>query len=317
MDRQLIDRAVTGEDPSADVWSGETESDHAQLVVAVRELVATRRLGAPASRAALVHLMAEWGLALASAVIGLVADRLAVWIVVWFVMAWVLAGNAALNHEAVHGHLFRSKAANRVVGVAALAPLFGSFATFRAYHWQHHALTARPGDPEGTPLSFRSRFLYAAVLLVGGIAVLVENLVYTIITVAGHPPTWARASRHRRAIRWNALLVAATVVLAVVGMYFDPAVTLEVWLVPAGIATVVLLPLLLLPEHYGATGEGDIVSNTRSIQSNRLLRWFYWNTNYHAAHHVAPSVSFNRIEEIDDALLEQARLDPNGGFVRI
>jgi fatty acid desaturase len=137
----------------------------------------------------------------------------------------------------------------------------------------------------------------------------VENTVYTFLTVVGHPPKWARAIRHRRAIRWNGLLVAALVVVAVEAMRLNAAVTLEVWLVPAGIAVCLLLPLLLLPEHYGATGEGDVASNTRAVRSNPLLRWFFWNTNYHSAHHLAPSVPFNRIEEVD-ALLEAAHLDP-------
>ncbi|HWD24310.1 MAG TPA: fatty acid desaturase, partial [Acidimicrobiales bacterium] len=255
------------DEPSNSLWSGDVETDHRTVIESARLVVASERLAAPSARATLVHLAAEWGLAGCVGVLAHLVDDPVVWVISWLVIAWVFAGNAAIMHEAVHGHLFRSKGANRVLGTAAIAMLFGSFASYRAYHWEHHARTAQKGDPEGTPLSMNSRPLYLGLLLVGGLAVLVENHTYTLLTVVGRPPTWASKSRHRRAMKLNALLLVGVVGVAVGAIFVSPRVTLEAWLIPAAIAAFVLLPLLLLPEHYGATGVGDILSNTRSVKS--------------------------------------------------
>ena len=212
--------------------------------------------------------------------------------------------SAGITHEAAHGHLFRSKVANSVVGAIATATLFGSFATYRAYHLEHHARTAQPGDPEGKPLNLSARWQYVAVMLLGGLAVLLENTSYTLLTMIGRPPRWARTARQRRAIRVNALLLGAVIAAAVFGMVLDPAVTLRVWLIPDAFAVLLVLPLLLLPEHYGATGEGTILENTRSVHSNAVVRWMFWNNNFHAAHHLVPVVPYDKIGRIEQ-LLEQ------------
>jgi fatty acid desaturase len=304
------DVILTGAEPATDVWSSGVADVHATILREARSLIAARDLAAPAgARATLVHLALEWSIAAAAAVVGVLVHNPVMWIVCWFVMAWVIAGNAALMHEAVHNHLFRSKTANKALGVVCMAIMFMPWSTYRAYHWAHHANTARKGDPEGNPLSLPSRFLYLPLLAVGGIVVYLEMTIYSLMTAVGHPPKWATARRHRRAIKWNGLLVLGVVALAVFAYHLSPALTLEIWFVPVAVATCSLVTVLLLPEHYGGTGTGDILSSTRSVKSNRLLRWFFWNTNYHAAHHLAPAVPFTKIELVDD-IIEEHLGDP-------
>jgi fatty acid desaturase len=36
-----------------------------------------------------------------------------------------------------------------------------------------------------------------------------------------------------------------------------------------------------------------------TIVSNPLVRFVFWNTNYHAAHHLTPGVPFHAIERVD------------------
>ncbi len=192
-----------------------------------------------------------------------------------------------------------------MIGTAAVLTILGSYATYRCYHLEHHARTGREGDPERTPLNFPTRRLYVAVMAFGGLLVLFENTAYTVMTVVGTSLPWVRTPRQRRAIRLNALLLLVVLGAIVLGMVLDPWVTLNVWLIPYAIGVFGLLPLLLVPEHYGATGRGDVLENTRTVRSNAVVRWAYWNNNFHAAHHLVPAVPYDKIEQVD-RLLERS-----------
>ena len=51
---------------------------------------------------------------------------------------------------------------------------------------------------------------------------------------------------------------------------------------------------IALPEHYDCDQSSDPQCNTRSTSSNFFFRWTTWHGNYHAEHHVYPSVpSYN------------------------
>jgi len=281
------------------------EPAHVALVDRVRAVVADRHLGRTSPRTTVSHLLLAWGPAVVAAGVGIWANEMAVWVVVWLVVALAFVGNAAIAHEAVHGHLFASRTWNTVVGTAAAITVLASFATYRCYHLEHHARTAQDGDPERTPLNFSTRRLYVAVMVLGGLLVLFENTAYTVVTILGKPPSWVRTPRQRRAIRLNALLLLAVVGAIVTGMVIDPWVTVNVWLIPYVIGVFGLLPVLLVPEHYGATGRGDVLEITRSVRSNAFVRWVYWNNNFHAAHHLVPAVPYDKIEYVDH-LLEDA-----------
>lgn len=277
---------------------------HAVLIDEVRQFVAERRLGRTSPRTTVAHLLLGWGPAVVAAAVGVWVNEITLWVVVWLVVGWALVGNAAIGHEAVHGHLFASRRWNTVIGTAAVLTILGSYATYRCYHLEHHARTAREGDPERTPLNFSTRRLYLAVMVFGGLLVLFENTAYTVVTVLGRPPSWVRTRRQRRAIRLNALLLLAVIGAVVWGMVYDPWATLNVWVIPYAIGVFGVLPLLLVPEHYGATGRGDILANTRTVRSNAFVRWAYWNNNFHAAHHLVPSVPYDKIEQVNRVLEE-------------
>jgi fatty acid desaturase len=211
----------------------------------------------------------------------------------------VLVGNAALVHESVHGHLFASPAANRALGTLAAAPLLVSWASYRAYHFEHHRRATRAGDPEGTPLRFRTRLAYVVTMLAAGVAVTGEGFWFGLRTAVGRAPVWVRTAAQRRAILENLVVLAAVVALAVVGIAVAPGPTLRLWVVPALLAMLLLAPFMFLPEHYGADGDGPILANTMTIVSNPVVRYVFWNTNHHAAHHLTPGVPFHAIGRVD------------------
>jgi len=258
-------------------------------------------LTTPRVSASIVHLALAWAMYAALAVFALEAP----WygrLPAWFLMGWLLLGNGAIVHETIHRHLFRSATANRWVGAVAGATVLMPWGVYRPYHLAHHRYTVAIEDPEGPPLRFTSRLEYP-MLTLGGLVFLVRLNAYGVATAATRPPVWIRSRSQRRiAVADTALCLALLVGLVLLGLS-HPGVLVAIWLVPWLITIVVLVPLVLVTEHYGAmVGTVDAVENTRSIVSNPIVRWLYWNNNFHTAHHQLPSAVHQRLPELEQLI---------------
>jgi fatty acid desaturase len=278
--------------------SGPGSRPAATPVDAIRTTVAAEALTAVSNRAGAVHLVLSWGAYAGIAAAGLAVDHLAVWVLCWFAMAWLLIGNGGLLHEAAHNHVFRSTTANRVVGMLAGAMILLPWATYRAFHLEHHIHTADADDPEGEPIVFRSRLQYAALIPLAGTVFSAQLAVFTLRTAFGSPPKWVRTRSQRRLIRINAVVMVAATVLLVGGLLVDPATTLRLWGAPLAVVYVALFPFLLLSEHYGGTGDVPPLENTRTVRSNPFVRFVFWNNNFHAEHHLIPAVPYDKLPRL-------------------
>jgi fatty acid desaturase len=218
------------------------------------------------------------------------------WLAAWLVQAALLVGGAAALHEATHGNLYRSDRANHIAGVLWALPFFAVFATYRAFHLEHHAHTGDTNDPEPRGAFSSAKQQLIAMPIIG--TAFAMGLAFTTIRVlSGHPPRWVRTARQRKAIRRGALVVAAALVAALwVGLQ-APFLVLSAWLVPLALAHVGLA-LPSLPEHYGLPGGHDATITSCSITSCRAGRWLLWNNNFHAEHHLYPAVPWHRLPEL-------------------
>jgi fatty acid desaturase len=267
--------------------------DQMSVIEARRQWLTTPRPWASAG-----HLAASAALYVLLAVVALRTP----WFVrvpLWFAMGWLLLGNGAIAHETTHRHLFRSGSANRLTGAVAGAIVLMPWGVYRPYHLSHHRYTVAIEDPEGPPLQFRSRLEYP-LLTLGGLAFLVRLFGYGIAAAAGHPPAWLRTPAQRRAAIIDTVLCLAVLGFAIVMAFSHLEVLATVWLVPWVIALVLVVPLVLVTEHYGATvGTVDAAENTRTVVSNGVVRWMYWNNNFHTAHHQLPTVVYQSLPELD------------------
>jgi fatty acid desaturase len=254
----------------------------------------------PRSWASAGHLAVAWSLYIALAV---AAVHVPWWarLPIWLVMGWLLLGNGAVVHECTHRHLFRHRATNRWVGAVAGLTIILPFGVYSQYHLAHHRYTVAIEDPEGPPLNFRSRFEYP-LLTIGGLAFLARLIAYGAATAVGHAPSWLRSRAQRRAGVFDAILCVAGLAAVVVAGLSDLATLTTVWLVPWLGTIMVLVPLVLVTEHYGAA-VGTVVSadNTRTVMSNAAVRWFYWNNNFHTAHHELPTVVHQGLPALERA----------------
>ena len=59
-------------------------------------------------------------------------------------------------------------------------------------------------------------------------------------------------------------------------------------------------------EHLGLKHNNDILENTRSTNTNALMRWLCWQMPYHTAHHTFPSVPFWKLKKLNNKIKNQA-----------
>ena len=201
-----------------------------------------------------------------------------------------------LLHETSHRTVFASGWPNRVVGAVCgflvlVPPLW-----FRYFHLAHHRHTHDPDrDPElavpkpETPLQY--------VIHVSGLPVWRDMVLMLVRLAAGrgdfdYLPEGARP----RAVREARVMLAAYTGLAAGSVALGSTLLLWVWVVPAVLGQP-FLRLYLLAEHGRCPHVANMLANTRTTFTNRLVRWLAWNMPYHAEHHAYPAVPFHKLPD--------------------
>jgi fatty acid desaturase len=228
------------------------------------------------------------------------------WSIPFFLAYGVLYGSSSDSrwHECGHGTAFKTPWMNHIVYYIACFMILREPTQWRWSHARHHTDTIIVGrDPEIAVMRptriLRAILLFFAVPQVWGEAqtVIRHALGRLSPDEADFIPEMDRGKIYMTARIWIGLH------LAVIALAF----ALHSW-----------LPVLLvgpLPTMYGAwvhvmTGltqhSGlpenvlDHRLNCRTIYMNPVLRFIYWNMNYHIEHHMFPMVPYHRLPELHE-----------------
>lgn len=230
-------------------------------------------------------------------------------------LALAFVGAFALLHEAGHGALFPSPAANAAVGRACALLQGIPWTAWRRVHAAHHRWAGwQDRDPTTAPLARDPGRLARALLDVAwwtGLplcALLYRRPYWDLARLAAEHP------RDRRALRLEAasgalLSLAALGLLALVparlALLVAPGLWLGLWLQEA----------LLLSQHthlpLPRAGDQDVRPLTardqarysRSLRLPAWLSWLWLGVDAHAEHHAAPSVPGDRLRALAPDLL--------------
>jgi fatty acid desaturase len=116
----------------------------------------------------------------------------------------------------------------------------------------------------------------------------------------GRFPACIESDARRSEARWDNLAVCCWLAAAVaMTVAFPRAVLFVYWLPMLFYASAAIV--VSLPEHYGLAGLDGVARNTRSIRSNRVVRFVLWNANYHAEHHAFPSIPTVHLHRVHEA----------------
>ena len=222
---------------------------------------------------------------------GLIAIGLPFWWVLLPVQGVLLAFLFTLQHECTHKTPFASVRLNEIVGHASGFVIFQPFLWFRYFHLAHHRHTNDPDlDPEllagGKPETWRAWVWHVSGLptwiaytrLFWQLAVRPLDMPYL--------PKRAHA-RMRAEARW---MLAGYVLM----IWLFGAALIWLWLLPLLLGQPVLR-LYLLAEHGRCPHVANMLENTRTTFTTRLVRFLAWNMPYHIEHHSAPNVPFHHL----------------------
>ncbi len=259
-----------------------------------------------------LYMLSAWLIALGAIAVAFTSP---VWYIL--VLAFLVVSSrqqALLNceHECVHRKFVRGKRANELVGTWLCASPVGSpFGAAQARHLAHHRLLALPGDPDhvlhsGEPpkntrwglVSYFARGLLGA---------------YAVMILLGPKEDSAAPSEGSALRDLAALVVTQLAIFAGLTLAFDWWVYPALWLAP--LVTVTALSHLIRNFAEHAVTEPEMATNGNrliTIRSNPLERGLIapFNMNFHAEHHLLPSVPAPRLPELQKRLESNDALPP-------
>lgn len=222
-----------------------------------------------------------------------IALQIPLWPVMLLPQGIMLVFLFTLSHECTHQTPFARPWLSEVCG-HAIAPILGlPFIWFRYFHLAHHKFTNDPErDPEivghGQPTTKGQWLIYLSgwPYWKSAASTLRNNALGRIN--APYLPV-----RRRPAMRREARIILGVYAAALLSLFFSPLLC-WLWILPVLIAQP-FLRAYLLAEHGLCPTVADMLENSRTTFTNRIIRALAWNMPYHAEHHSFPAVPFHNL----------------------
>ncbi|THH38841.1 fatty acid desaturase [Aliishimia ponticola] len=226
----------------------------------------------------------------------LIVAQVPFWGVVMLPHGILLVFLFTLSHEATHQTPFATRWINEVVGHAIAPVLALPFLWFRYFHLAHHKWTNDPDrDPEiaghPRPRDWRSYLIYLS-----GWSYWSAAFRGLFTTAFGTIDAAYLPARVHPRLRREARIVLAVQFCWLISLLWSP-LALWLWIVPVLIGQP-FLRLYLLAEHGLCPPVANMLENTRTTFTNRMVRWLAWNMPYHIEHHSAPNVPFHSLPDL-------------------
>ncbi|MFT7594524.1 MAG: fatty acid desaturase [Paracoccaceae bacterium] len=256
----------------------------------------------------LIHL-ALYGGALALTTIAITL-HLPLWPALLLPQGILLVFLFTLSHECTHQTPFRTPWINEALGHAIALLIALPFIWFRYFHLAHHKHTNDPkNDPELAGGGKSHTWSAWAIYLSGwkywtGAARTLGTNAFGQITAPYLP------KRRHGAMRAESRLLLLTYLIAATSLFFTPLL-LWVWIAPVLIAQPILRAYLLA-EHGLCPPVANMLENSRTTFTNRLIRALAWNMPYHAEHHAFPAVPFHKLPDLHRHLAPHLKSTSDG-----
>ena len=199
-------------------------------------------------------------------------------------------------HESVHRTSFRSDwISDRVARLCGLVLLLPTD-WFRYFHFAHHRHTHDPQrDPELADAPADT--LAAHLKTISGLPVWWLHVKTLLLNAFGavryaYVPAAGRAKIRREA----RLMLGFYLSLVGISIAASSTLLLMVWIIPMLLGQP-FLRLYLMAEHGGCPQVANMLENSRTTYTTRIIRKLAWNMPYHAEHHTLPAVPFHKLPQ--------------------
>ena len=233
------------------------------------------------------------------------------WPILMIPLGILLAFLFNLEHECTHTTAFRTDWINewsgRISGLLIIQP----FQWFRHFHFAHHRFTNDPErDPEligkPKPETVNQYIVYALAPLYW------KNKILLLFSNArGEAFDDFIPEKARQQLRTEARVSIAIYAAALLFSIGVSPVLIWVWLVPLVIGFP-FLRLYHLAEHGFCPSVSDMFENSRTVFTNRIVRFVSWNMPYHIEHHTLPMVPFFRLPDLHGRVEEHLKQTSDG-----
>ncbi len=224
----------------------------------------------------------------------------------WWAVPAFIAHGILLNflyagqHELSHGTVFKSKWLNEWLGRAIGFTMMYPRDFDKIQHFAHHQYTQnweKDGELVREPYTLGSYLLwfFGPTYWYSRIRRIIRFAFGTVTE------PYIFKAQHELVIkeaRWHLLGYA---LIAALSMYFQSWAAVLLWLAPM-MTLKFVHQLQNTIEHLGLSHEDNTLVNTRSTDTNALMRWMCWQMQYHTAHHTFPSVPFWKLRELNDQI---------------
>ena len=201
-------------------------------------------------------------------------------------------------HECTHETAFSTPWLNTFGAWITGVPYGYSPGMHKGFHFTHHKLTNMEGDPEkGFSLPPMPGRIFLQVLVAGFLGMLVP--LHSCILAVLPARFWDKAeaswapSKERRRLAWECRFVA---LFWIAGIYF---LAQDTYLLLTMLAAIFIgrfiHAFITVSEHEGLPEDGHQMHRTRTVLTNPVFRWFWWNMNYHSEHHTWPGVPWHQL----------------------
>ena len=214
-----------------------------------------------------------------------------------------------LEHEATHKTPFANgwlnEFAGHICGVLILLP----FTWFRYFHLAHHKYTNDPErDPELLVGKPKTRWEY--VKHISGFPVWFGQLRKIWDNAWGRKLGRYAPERAKQRIIWEARIYLVIYMIALSSLAISPFV-FWLWILPLVLGQP-FLRLYLFAEHGRCAFVSNMLENTRTTYTTRLIRFLAWNMPFHAEHHILPNVPFHKLPKLNAVIASELRATSNG-----
>lgn len=222
------------------------------------------------------------------------------WIVPTFIIQGaLLAFLFAPLHECIHSSAFKSRNINRIVGHISGLLILRPFLYSKYRHMAHHTWTQKPGyDPDQVhfPRSLKEYLAHMSSLKIW------HRLTKNLIALASgkiseEERSFIPNSEIRLVVKEARLMLLAYVGILIISIWFQSWLAVYLWLAPRIVGEVALRAFRMV-EHTGMEESPNMLANTRTTETNFLVRALYWNMPYHAEHHIFPNVPYHALPEL-------------------
>jgi len=214
-----------------------------------------------------------------------------------------------LQHECLHHHAFRSARLNRIFGVLSGIFMFSSYSHYQYDHLRHHAYLGTERNSEHFDYRFsnlNSLAGFAAAFFDLNRYLRVLYILSSIFT--GKEISGITNKDTQKRIKQEYLFCLLIFIASIAAsLYFETFFFMLAWWIPTITISEGVHFLIEMPEHYGLNTQssGNVLENSRTIQTNLIIAWFVNGNHMHTAHHFHQGVPMCQLKKLHNLIMPQ------------